>query len=138
MLRTKKQFDETLTKAAAALKGFIKDDPDSAKAIENLFIDQGQAYYKTASDELGAIVKDPPPDPDDPKKKKSVFKQEDCANVVNTPDDPKPTDSGTTGGPPPGPNPKCHGVSGDTWMYDRNKAIDAATQFCAQANMDQE
>jgi Alpha-galactosyl-binding fungal lectin len=39
---------------------------------------------------------------------------------------------------PPVEELKCHGVSGDTWMLSRDKAVSAAEQFCSQDVKDQE
>ena len=84
VLKTKAQFDDTLPKAAAAIKGFVTDDDASAKAIETYFTTEGQKLLTKATDELAKALKDAPPDDD----KKSIFKQEDCSNTADTLDDP--------------------------------------------------
>lgn len=84
LVRTKKQFDDASSKTAKAFRGFIKDDDDSAKAVEKYFNDQSQQRLKKATDQLADVLKDPPSD--DPKKK--IFGIEDCSNTAADPDDP--------------------------------------------------
>ena len=79
--QTQRQFDDTRTKLAAKLKSFIKNDDDSAKAIEKYINDGSSAYLTKAVNELDSALKDPP-SPDDDKK---VFTIEDCSNTSDSP-----------------------------------------------------
>ncbi len=96
LVRTKDQFDDTMKKASTVIKDFIKDDDESAKAIEKYFNEEGSKFLKKAIDQLATAFKDPPPEDSE----KSIFKVDDCSNTADSPDDP---DAKTNNAPNPTP-----------------------------------
>ncbi|KAL8784303.1 MAG: hypothetical protein Q9213_004061 [Squamulea squamosa] len=156
MLKTQKQFDDTATRAATAISGFIKDDSDSQKAALKYFQDGPGKLRESATDWLALNLAKPPTD----KTEESFFDIEDTSCTKDSPEKPdNDNNSGGDGGqnteatddksdsnerekepvPADGLDPlKCHGVGGDVWMIHRDQAVSAAEQFCAQDSREKE
>lgn len=73
-----------MKKASTAIKNFIKDDDESAKAIEKYFNEEGPKLLKKGVDQLAVALKDPPAE----NPEKSIFKLDDCSNTADSPDVP--------------------------------------------------
>ena len=129
MLRTQKQFDDTVTKAAEAIAGFIKDNPEQKKVVLKFFQEEPTRLRKVATDRLSLDLTDPPPKD----KKDSIYDIEDTSCTKDSPETPKEGGKLEEVSAADKPDPlKCHGVGGDVWMIHRDQAVSAAEQFCAQ------
>ncbi|KAL8678600.1 MAG: hypothetical protein Q9186_005063 [Xanthomendoza sp. 1 TL-2023] len=138
MIQTQKQFDDVVNKIASIASGFIKEDPDSQKAILKFLQDEPGKLRKAAMDRLALDLTDPPPE----NKKDSFFDIEDTSCTKDSPNKPKdekaPKDDKSTQDlkssvPEEAPDAlKCHGVGGDVWMIHHDQADSAAGQFCTQ------
>ena len=104
-LTPKPLFSDTTSKAVAALKKTIEDDDKSANAIENLFNDEHKRFYDKGTAELERVLEDAPVKG----KGSKFFKEDDCANTKDDPDDPTDEASGNIQTQPAqasGPGPK--------------------------------
>ena len=103
--QTRKQFDDTRTKLAAEFKSFIKNDDDSANAVEKYINDGSLAYLTKAINQLDSALKDPPSTDDDQK----VFAIEDCSNTSDSPLQAA-DKSSQPAAPPPTPTPAAPAI----------------------------